>query len=232
MCFWLPPTLLFHLQPSHSIFHPFSHHGSFFCSTYVKIPFQLSHFLWIFPFLGRILIWINSKPPLSKVMWQDLPLPCYLNPLPDYSISGSWSTSVKKHLIATSGCMSVGENLLVEEAGFVVTRFSGCGWDYLILSLTQVEDETDNWLIILGCCVCMHLIFWCCPTHHFFLCLLLCCLGFVFRTCKSHFSFVLVSSFFFCCVLISTDLIWFLQSEYSVPKVDAEAFCKAEPEQC
>lgn len=94
----------------------------------------------------------------SKVAWQSLVLLHCLNSIPNYLISSSWSTNVKNHFIVTSGCVVVGQKLLVQGAEFMVMGFLGCGCDYLVLSLTQIEEQTNNWLVIPDRGVCMHLI--------------------------------------------------------------------------
>lgn len=148
----------------------------------------------------------ESKTTPSKILQHDLPLDLPLslhhNSLPDYSVSGSWIKSRARHFIVTSGRVSMGERLLVDGVEFVVTGFSGCGWDFLTLSLTQVEDGVTHWLVIPDRRVQMRTISCCCPIHYLLLRLLLCSVGFIFRTCKSHFGFVLVSQFLFSYVLI------------------------------
>lgn len=144
------------------------------------------------------------KTTPSKVVQLDLPLSRRLKSLPDYSVSGTWIKAPDKHFIVTSGRVSMGEHLLLEGVEFVVTGFLGCGWDFLTLSLPQVEDGKTHWLVIPDCRVRMRLICWCCPIHHLLLHPLLCCLRFAFRTCQSRFGFVLVSKFLF---ILYSDLI-------------------------
>lgn len=157
-----------------------------------------------FPSPGEGSDFPSLKTSPSKVVQLDLPISRRLNSLPDYSVSGAWLEAPDKHFMVTSGRVSMGEHLLVEGVEFVVTGFSGCGWDFLTLSLTQVEDGKTYWLVIPDRRVRMRLISWCCPIHFLLLRLLLCCLGFAFRTCKSRFGFVLVSNLFLSlfCILI------------------------------
>lgn len=163
---------------------------------------------------------VKHKTTPSKAM-HPLTLSRRLPFLPNHSVCGSWSMKVKKHFIVTSGHVEVGQKLLVDGAEFTVSGFSGCGWDYLVLSVTQEGDETDNWLVIPDRYVCLHLISWHCPIHYLLLRLLMCCLGFVFRTVKSHFGFVLVSKFLLPFVLILIDPLKISQPVHTFSTVDA-----------
>lgn len=122
-------------------------------------------------------------------------LPLRLSSLPNHTVSGSWSMKDLDYFVVSSGCLELFQKVVVGGIEFEVSGWSGCGRDFLTLSLSQ-KGEINAYLVIPDARVHAHAILWACPLHYSIFRVLYRCMGWASKTCQTRFGLILVSFFF------------------------------------